>query len=112
MASLSNSGSGGLAPPPRSNPFLRSSSEAPPFPCITPSTETCVVVVSFMVAILPFGGVLVSPGSVGEQGVHLADRLLQALGGASVQPLLHLFAGFEGRTQLHPGAALVLGELH
>jgi hypothetical protein len=27
---------------------LRSSSDAPPFPYITPSTETCVVVVSFM----------------------------------------------------------------
>src|SRR6188768_4145055 len=38
------------AHPPRSNPFLRSSSDAPPFPCITPSTVTCVMVVSFMVA--------------------------------------------------------------
>jgi hypothetical protein len=47
MASLSNSGLGGLAHPPRSNPPLRFSS-GPPFPCITPSTETCVVVVSFM----------------------------------------------------------------
>src|SRR3954447_26382291 len=37
------------AHPPRSNPFLRSSSDAPPFPCITPSTVTCVMVVSFMV---------------------------------------------------------------
>src|SRR4051812_29045230 len=44
MASLSNSG---LAHPPRSNPPLRFSSGAP-FPCTTPSTETCVVVVSFM----------------------------------------------------------------
>src|SRR3954447_2828995 len=105
MASSSKSGSGGLAPPPRSNPFLRSSSDAPPFPCITPSTETCVVVVSFKVAILPFVGVLVARGSVGEQGVHLAVRLLQTFGRARVQPLLHLFAGFEGRTQLHPGAA-------
>src|SRR5918993_346535 len=41
------------AHPPRSNPFLRSSSDAPPFPCITPSTETCVVVVNFMIAV-PF----------------------------------------------------------
>jgi hypothetical protein len=39
-----------MAHPPRSNPFLRSSSDAPPFPCITPSTVTCVMVVSFMVA--------------------------------------------------------------
>src|SRR3954467_9328090 len=37
-----------IAHPPRSNPFLRSSSDAPPFPCITPSTVTCVMVVSFM----------------------------------------------------------------
>src|SRR6266699_1728806 len=42
-----------MAHPPRSNPFLRSSSDAPPFPCITPSTVTCVVVVSFMIAV-PF----------------------------------------------------------
>src|SRR5918993_1118712 len=41
------------AHPPRSKPFLRSSSDAPPFPCITPSTETCVVVVNFMIAV-PF----------------------------------------------------------
>jgi hypothetical protein len=39
-----------MAHPPRSNPFLRSSSDAPPFPCITPSTVTWVMVVSFMVA--------------------------------------------------------------
>ena len=49
MASLSNSG---LAHPPRSNPPLRFSS-GPPFPCTTPSTETCVVVVRFMIAV-PF----------------------------------------------------------
>ena len=49
MASLSNSG---LAQPPRSNPPLRFSS-GPPFPCTTPSTETCVMVVSFMIAV-PF----------------------------------------------------------
>src|SRR6266487_1711299 len=42
-----------MAHPPRSNPFLRSSSDAPPFPCITPSTVTCVMVVSFMIAV-PF----------------------------------------------------------
>src|SRR5258706_14587878 len=53
MASLSNSG---LAHPPRSNPPLRFSS-GPPFPCTTPSTETCVVVVSFMIAVpLHLGG--------------------------------------------------------
>src|SRR6266699_3818977 len=50
MVSLSNTP---MAHPPRSNPFLRSSSDAPPFPCITPSTVTCVMVVSFMIAV-PF----------------------------------------------------------
>src|SRR5215813_2410393 len=49
MASLSNSA---RAHPPRSNPPLRFSS-GPRFPCTTPSTETCVVVVSFMIAV-PF----------------------------------------------------------
>jgi hypothetical protein len=42
----------GVVHPPRSNPPLRSSS-GEPIPCITPSTETNVVVVSFMVAV-PF----------------------------------------------------------
>src|SRR5947209_156660 len=49
MASLSNSGA---THPPRSNPPLRSSS-GPPSPCITPSTVTIVLVVSFMIAV-PF----------------------------------------------------------
>src|SRR5207342_3758222 len=50
-----------MAHPPRSNPFLRSSSDAPPFPCITPSTVTCVMVVSFMIAVpFSFGAPLVS----------------------------------------------------
>src|SRR2546423_1001211 len=44
MASLSNTDA---THPPRSNPPLRSSS-APPSPCITPSTVTIVMVVSFM----------------------------------------------------------------
>jgi hypothetical protein len=59
MASLSNSG---LAHPPRSNPPLRFSS-GPPFPCTTPSTETCVMVVSFMI-VVPFslGFVVVRSG--------------------------------------------------
>src|SRR5262245_10681890 len=39
------------AHPQRSNPFRRSSSDAPPFPCITPSTVTCVLVISFMIAV-------------------------------------------------------------
>src|SRR6266478_5866852 len=45
------------AHPPRSN-TPRSSSSGPPGACITPSTETCVVVVSFMVR--PFSRVQVS----------------------------------------------------
>src|SRR5215216_1524960 len=47
MASLSNEW---VTHPPRSNPPLRSSS-GPPSPCITPSTVTIVVVVSFMIAV-------------------------------------------------------------
>jgi hypothetical protein len=41
-----------MAHPSRSNPAIRSSFDGP-FACITPSTETCVVVVSFMIAV-PF----------------------------------------------------------
>src|SRR6266542_4439213 len=52
-----------MAHPPRSNPPLRSSS-GPPRPCITPSTETFVVVVSFMVA-GPFSFVWSSFGTTG-----------------------------------------------
>ena len=37
-----------MAHPARSKPLLRSSSVAWPFPCITPSTVTCVIVVSRM----------------------------------------------------------------
>src|SRR5215203_5077546 len=48
-----------MAHPPRSNPPLRSSS-GPPSPCITPSTETFVLVVSFMVA-FPFPSVWSCP---------------------------------------------------
>src|SRR4029077_14964246 len=42
-----------MAHPPRSNPFLRSSSVVPPLPCITPSTVTWVMVVSLMLVVLP-----------------------------------------------------------
>src|ERR687893_882872 len=54
MVSLSEYG---MAHSPRSNPPLRSSS-GPPSACITPSTETFVLVVSFMVAV-PFSRVVV-----------------------------------------------------
>src|SRR3989442_3691581 len=53
------------AHPPRSNTPRRSSSD-PPGPCITPSTETCVVVVSFMVAV-PFSLSLSSFESTGPR---------------------------------------------
>src|SRR6266508_2419660 len=61
------------AHPPRSNPFLRSSSDAPPFPCITPSTVTCVMVVSFMVA-APFSLVTVDGVMQGNGGASDEDR--------------------------------------
>jgi hypothetical protein len=63
----------GTSQPPRSNPPLRSSS-APPGPCITPSTDTNVVVVSFMVPILPRelpgGGKMICQGSKVRIDVH------------------------------------------
>src|SRR5919204_6693063 len=81
------------AQPPRSN-RPRSSSSGPPGPCITPSTETCAVLVSFMVAVpfssawSPFGRGRRAPRSwpaptglgriLGQDRVDLADGLLQA----------------------------------
>src|SRR5437588_224213 len=63
------------AHPPRSN-TPRSSSPGPPGACITPSTETCVVVISFMVA-APFsvswslvGWLTGSRGRSPPQSVH------------------------------------------
>src|SRR5215217_4426821 len=64
-ASLSQSG---VVHPPRSNPPLRSSSRLL-MPCITPSTETNVVVVSFMVAV-PFSLVWSSFGRTGPHRSH------------------------------------------
>src|SRR5438874_6508118 len=89
------------AHPPRLN-LPRSSSSGPPGPCITPSTETCVVVVSFMVAV-PFSLVWSSFGCcrssrqsspastglgriLGQDRVDLADGLFQAPHGGE---LLH-----------------------
>src|SRR5437762_314553 len=61
------------AHPPRSN-TPRSSSSGPPGPCITPSTETCVVVVSFMSQSLlaEFVGVrlLLDRGAELASGIH------------------------------------------
>src|SRR5205823_14731213 len=68
------------AHPPRSN-TPRSSSSGPPGPCITPSTETCVVVVSFMVAV-PFSlslslepTVNLLPAPTNDRLAHETDRL-------------------------------------
>src|SRR5438067_5497103 len=91
------------AHPPRSN-TSRSSSAGPPGPCITPSTEICVVVVSFMVAApvslsLSLAGWLTwsrgSPlelsldGFFGEDGIDLAGGLPLSLVRAHGQDLLH-----------------------
>src|SRR5436305_5061862 len=68
MASLS---AYGVTHPPRSNPPLRSSS-GPPSPCITPSTVTIVMVVSFMIAV-PFS--LVCSRSIQpDRGADLIGR--------------------------------------
>src|SRR6266511_2658850 len=74
-ASLSNSGG---AHPPRSNPPLRSSSGAPS-PCITPSTVTIVVVVSFMI-VVPFSLVWSSFGKTGPpHRTHRSSRPLREI---------------------------------
>jgi hypothetical protein len=77
MVSLSHTP---MAHPPRSNPFLRSSSDAPPFPCITPSTVTCVMVVSFMVA---------APFSLGFVVVrfHRTAAPISSVAAESVRPI-------------------------
>src|SRR5918997_1181565 len=77
-----------MAHPPRSNPPLRSSS-GPPSPCITPSTETFVLIVSFMVAV-PFSLVWSSFGMTGPP-----RRRLCGLGvGGLLYVRLDLFRGF------------------
>src|SRR6266851_4065750 len=103
------------AHPPRSN-LPRSSSSRPPGPCITPSTETCVVVVSFMVAV-PFSLVWSSfgwcrssrqssPAStgfgriLGQDRVDLLDGLLQAPHSGE---LLHRLDGRKLALDRHPG---------
>src|SRR4029453_1157566 len=81
MAWLSNEW---VTHPPRSNPPLRSSS-GPPSPCITPSTETIVMVVSFMIGV-PFSLSSSSfdrDGSVHGSGQCCSPR--SALGPAQVQ---------------------------
>src|SRR5215218_1210817 len=62
----------GMAHPPRSNPPLRFSS-GPPGPCITPSTETCVVVVSFMGRPCSRGGLCLAQRYSPDRFADLAD---------------------------------------
>src|SRR5689334_17034288 len=73
-----------MAHPPRSNPLLRSSSDAPPFPCITPSTVTCVWVISFIAAVpfVAFVPYRLLPPAAGKLVAEMAQRTLDAaLGG-------------------------------
>src|SRR5918996_2618892 len=73
MASLSNTGA---THPPRSNPPRRSSS-GPPSPCITRSTVTIVMVVSFMVP-APFSLVRSSFGRIGRVDLGLLRPVADA----------------------------------
>src|SRR4249919_2918507 len=59
---------------------------------------------------LRYWEVLGEPRSAGEQGVHLADGLPESLVRAHGQELVHLLPRLEGGAQLHPRAAVVLGE--
>src|SRR4051794_22117103 len=65
---------------PRRSNTPRSSSSGPPGPCITPSTETCVVVVSFMVAV-PFSLSLSSFDSTQAEGGNRDGQALNRLQG-------------------------------
>src|SRR5437867_3285252 len=111
------------AHPPRSN-APRSSSSGPPGPCITPSTETCAVVVSFMVAVPLLVGLVVvrvrraaghlvvvagrssgrANGALGADRVDLADGLRQAFLRAHGEDLLHGLGTGEGGLDRHPRA--------
>src|SRR5438874_3721771 len=111
MASLS---AYGATHPPRSNPPLRSSS-APPSPCITPSTVTIVMVVSFMVAVpsllnLSLVDVVTTALALdnffGEDGIDLADGLAQSLFRAHGQDLLHGLGVGERDLDRHARASL------
>src|SRR2546429_3821630 len=109
-----------MAHPPRSKPPLRSSS-GPPNPCITPSTETLVVVVSFMVGApsslsLPWVGWwswsqlplvhLALDSFFREDGIDLADGLAQSLFRAHGQDLLHGLGVGERDLDRHARASL------
>src|SRR4029450_10740936 len=104
MASLSNAR---VTHPPRSNPPLRSSS-GPPSPCITPSTVTIVVVVSFMIA-LPLS--LGAPSGAASHPcyAHLCPDPAPPSGSASHPCYEHLCPdptpppGFLSRTFWHAG---------
>src|SRR5260370_17095080 len=108
-----------MAHPPRSKPPLRSSS-GPPNPCITPSTETLVVVVNFMIA-APFSlslslvalltrsqrlsSHLALDSFFGEDGIDLADGLAQSLVRAHGQGLLHGLGAGEHDLDRHARAS-------
>src|SRR5438876_12019418 len=109
-----------MAHPPRSKPPLRSSS-GPPNPCITPSTETLVVVVSFMVAVpsslslslvgwltwsQPLSSDLALDSFFSEDGIDLADGLAQSLFRAHGQDLLHGLGAGEHDLDRHARASL------
>src|SRR5215211_2762027 len=100
MASSSNEW---VTHPPRSNPPLRSSS-GPPSPCITPSTVTIVVVVSFMIAVpfslgRPRGRPLTSATNTSAPIRHRRLDFLRGLSGTPVvsDPTARRF----GATALH-----------
>src|SRR4029453_18097093 len=95
-ASLSKSG---RPHPPRSNPPLRSSS-GPPSPCIAPSTETFVMVVSFMVT-GPFSLGLSSFDSTGGLGTPLVGGLSPSYEHLSPDPTPP--PGFPSRTCWYAG---------
>src|SRR5215210_6080288 len=100
-----------MAHPPRSNPPQRSSS-GPPSPCITPSTETFVLVVSFMVG-APFSLVSLSSGPTGRRyrshrSCH--DLVMQVHAGSSPEQGPHIDDVVLGhRHREHGGALLVAG---
>src|SRR5919201_91882 len=72
-----------IAQPPRSNPPLRSSSDAAPFPCITPSTVTCVMVVSF-IASSPSRVVVSLARTAPRRRPHRSERVTLA-GGRGIE---------------------------
>src|SRR6478672_12371740 len=101
-----------IAHPPRSNPPRRSSS-GPPFPCITPSTETSVVVVSFMrSSFLSRFRARRSRPLAGEERVDLAEGFDYALFHPHLDHLFHPRAAGELGLDRHRRDAVGLGDRH